>query len=214
MELALMSLNIYSDGERHLFVPNVAGTMPLPQRTLVVKVEVTGRGSQPEEARVTTEWQLPKVGGRGLIGEAELLDQIGPLESRPRAVAEILLQGATKIGAEVEFGDASAKARIYNSSTRRPATLFVVTRRGTFYVRSFSRWLEAAAVGPELSAGYLQKLTDIIGKSPLMASGDAAGKRAVKLEVLSGKESQILAVVEELIPILRDSPAPEPTEGG
>jgi hypothetical protein len=31
------------------------------------------------------------------------------------------------IGAEVEFGDASAKARIYNSSTRRPATLFVVT---------------------------------------------------------------------------------------
>ena len=43
MELALMSLNIYSDGERHLFVPNVAGTMPLPERTLVVKVEVTGR---------------------------------------------------------------------------------------------------------------------------------------------------------------------------
>ncbi len=44
MELALMSLNIYSDGERHLFVPNVAGVMTLPERTLVIKVEVTGPG--------------------------------------------------------------------------------------------------------------------------------------------------------------------------
>ena len=61
MELALMSLNIYSDGERHLFVPNVAGTMPLPERTLVVKVEVTGRSSQPEDARISAEWQTPKV---------------------------------------------------------------------------------------------------------------------------------------------------------
>ena len=142
----------------------------------------------------------------------ELLDQIGPAGSSARAVAETLLQGAAKIGAEVEFGDASAKARIYNSSTRRPATLFVVTRRGTFYVRSFSRWLEAAAVGPELSAGYLQKLTNIIGKSPQMASGDAGGRRAMKLEELEGKEARILAVVEEVIPILRDSPAPEKPE--
>jgi hypothetical protein len=91
--------------------------------------------------------------------------------------------------------------------------LFVVTRRGTFYVRSFSRWLDAAAVGPELSAGYVQKLTDIIGKSPLMASGDAAGRRALKLEVLKDKEAQILGVVEEVIPILRDSPAPDRDEG-
>ena len=41
-----------------------------------------------------------------------------------------LLQGAASLGAEVEFGDASAKARIYNSATCRPATLFVVTREG------------------------------------------------------------------------------------
>jgi len=96
MELALMSLNIYSDGERHLFVPNVAGTMPLPERTLVVKVEVTGRNSQPEEARISAEWQTPRTGGRGVIQESELLDQIGPAGSPSRAVAEALLQGASK----------------------------------------------------------------------------------------------------------------------
>lgn len=213
MELALMSLNIYSDGQRHLFVPNVTGTMPLPERTLVVKVEVTGRSSQPEEARVSAEWQMPKTGGRGIIQESELLDQIGPAGCSPRVAAETLLQGASQIGAEVEFGDASAKARIYNSSTHRPATLFVVTRRGTFYVRSFSRWLEAAAVGPELSARYLQDLTTVVGKSPLMASGDAGGRRAMKLAELVGKESRILEVVAGVLPILRDSPAPETTEG-
>ena len=114
-------------------------------------------------------------------------NQIGPTGSSARAVAETLLQGASRIGAKVEFGDASAKARIYNSSTRRPATLFVVTRRGTFYVRSFSRWLGAAAVGPELSERYLHELTNIIGKSPMMASGDAGGRRAMKLMELVAK---------------------------
>ena len=212
MELALMSLNIYSDGQRHLFVPNVVGTMPLPQRTLVVKVEVAGPNGQPADARVTTEWQQPKAGGRGLIQESELLDQIGQPGSVARSVAETLLQGARDAGADVEFGDASAKARIYNTSTRHPATLFVVTRRRTFYVRSFSRWLEAAAVGPELSAGYLQKLTEVIGKSPLMLPGDAGGRRALKLEALHGMEQQILDVVYEVVPILRDSPAPERNE--
>jgi hypothetical protein len=213
MELALVSLNIYSDGERHLFVPNVAGIMPLPKRTLVVKVEVTGQNSEPVNARISADWQMPKTdGGRRVIQESELFDQIERQGAVARAVAETLLRGAEKIGAEVEFGDASAKARIYNSSTRRPATLFVVTRRGTFYVRSFSRWLEAAAVGPELSAGYLQKLTDIVGKSPQMARGDAGGRRALKLDLLKDKESQILGVVEEVIPILRDSPAPEEPE--
>jgi hypothetical protein len=60
-----------------------------------------------------------------------------------------------------------------------------------------------------LSAGYLQKLTDIIGESPLMASGDAAGRHALKLGLLQGKEDQILSVIEEVISVLRDSPAPE-----
>lgn len=207
-----MSLNIYSDGERHLFVPNVAGVMTLPERTLVIKVEVTGRGSQPEDARITTEWQTPEPGGRSVIQESELLDQIGLQGSPERGVAETLLQGAASLGARVEFGDASARARVYNSSTRRPATLFVVTRRGTFYVRSFSRWLQAAAVGPELSAEYLRELTTIIGKSPLMESGDSAGKRAIKLADLAGKESRILAVVERLIPTLRNAPPPETVE--
>jgi len=76
-------------------------------------------------------------------------------------------------------------------------------------VRSFSRWLEAAAVGPELSARYLQDLRTIIGKSPQMASGDAAGRRAIKLAELVGKESRILEIVAGVILILRDSPAPE-----
>jgi hypothetical protein len=212
MELALMSLNIYSDGERHLFVPNVAGVMTLPERTLVIKVEVTGRGSQPEDARITTEWQTPEPGGRSVIQESELLDQIGLQGSPERAVAETLLQGAASLGARVEFGDASARARVYNSSTRKPATLFVVTRRGTFYVRSFSRWLQAAAIGPELSAEYLRELTTIIGKSPLMESGDGAGRRAIKLADVAGKEKRILAVVERLIPTLRNAPPPETVE--
>jgi hypothetical protein len=46
-----------------------------------------------------------------------------------------------------------------------------------------------------------------------MASGDAGGKRAMKLAELVGKESRILAVVEGVIPILRDAPAPEVSEG-
>ena len=52
--------------------------MPLPERTLVVKVEVTGRGSQPEDARITADWQTPRTGGRSAIQESEFLDQIGP----------------------------------------------------------------------------------------------------------------------------------------
>ena len=150
MELALMSLNIYSDGERHLFVPNVAGTMPLPERTLVVKVEVTDETRSRRRHRSRPSGRCRRRAVVRAIQEPELLDQIGPAGSPARAVAEALLQGATKVGAEINFGDASATARIYNSATGRPATLFVVTRRGTFYVRSFRRWLEAAAVGPEL----------------------------------------------------------------
>jgi hypothetical protein len=213
LELALMSLSIYSDGERHLFVPNVVGTMPLPERTLVVKVEVTGRNAEPADARISAEWQMPKTGGRGAIQMSELLDEIGLAGSAARAVAEALLQGAEKIGAEVEFGDASATVRIYNSSTRRPATLFVVTRRGTFYVRPSSRWLKAAAVEPEVSAGYVERLTNIIGKSPRMERGDWAGKRALRLEVLQGKEEQILAEAANVLSVLRDAPAPEGDEG-
>jgi hypothetical protein len=212
MELALMSLNIYSDGNSHLFVPNVAGMMALPERTLVVRVEVTGEGVLPENARISTEWRAEKIdSGRSRIEKGELLDQIGPPGSLEREVAESLVHGASSLGADIEFGDASAKARIYNSSTRRPATLFVVTRRGTFYVRSFSRWLQAADVKPELSQHYLEELTAIIGKSPLMASGDAAGKRAINLRELKGKEHRVLEVVGKLVPVLRDAPAPEET---
>jgi hypothetical protein len=178
-----------------------------------VKVEVTGQHSGPEAARISTEWQAAKSStGRSVIQKSELLEQVEQHGAVARSVAEALLEGAAKIGADVEFGDASGKARIYNSSTRRPATLFVVTRRGTFYVRSFNRWLQAAAVGPELAAGYVQKLTEIIGKNPKMAAGDAAGRRAPKLEDLQGKEEQILGAVQEVIAILRDSPAPERPE--
>ena len=45
-----------------------------------------------------------------------------------------------------------------------------------------------------------------------MESGDSAGKRAVKLTELVGKESRILALIEGLIPILRNAPAPEQAE--
>ncbi len=46
-----------------------------------------------------------------------------------------------------------------------------------------------------------------------MASGDAAGRRALKLEVLQGKEKQIPAEVEEVFPVLRDAPASKRDEG-
>ena len=76
-------------------------------------------------------------------------------------------------------------------------------------MRSFSRWLQAAAVGPELSERYLKDLTTIIGKSPKMKAGDAGGRHAMKLSELVGKETRILAAVEDVVPILRDAPAPE-----
>jgi hypothetical protein len=39
------------------------------------------------------------------------------------------------------------------------------------------------------------------------------GRRALKLEVLQGKEKQILTEVEDVFPVLRDAPASERDEG-
>ena len=211
MELALMSLNIYSDGERHLFVPNVAGTMPLPRRTLVVKVEVTGRNSQPEDARVTTEWQTPKAGGRRLIQETELLDRIGPRgiageggsRNPPAGRGEDRCRGRIRRcfgeGANLQLLDSPARHVVRGHAARHVLRALIqpMARGGRCRTRI------VGAVPSEADRHHRQEPADGIRRCRGQTCHEACGTRRYCTR------SRILAAVEDVIPVLRNAPAPE-----
>jgi hypothetical protein len=205
VELALVSLAIFSDGTDHVLVPHVVGAIVKAERPVTIRVVVTGEAGAVVPASVAVDIRPPSEPRRRIIALDELLEQISSIAPEARATAERLLEGAMQFGAEVSLRAAAASVRIKNKSTGSPCTLFVITRRGTFYTGFVRRWEKNAGVGPELARDLDETLTRILGRSPRMAKGDAAGTKAISL-VLVGKHTEaILAAMQRVAVVLRDS---------
>lgn len=206
-DLALMSIAIFSNGTDHVLVPHVVGAMVKAERVMTIRVVVTDAAGKPLVASATLEASEPRKPepGRDKIELSELLDQMGKIGDEARETAESLLNRAAKLGAETSFRAAAASVRVRNLSTGKPCTLFVVTRRATFYIGFLTRWEENAGVGPEIGRDYDGELTRILGRSPRMAKGDLAGNKAMPLVEVRRHLDEVVAVVDRTATVLRES---------
>jgi hypothetical protein len=206
-DLALMSVAIFSNGHDHVLVPHVAGAMVKAERPLTIKVVVTDTtGTQLAASAVVDATAPPKTEtGREKIEISELLDEIGKLDQQARDAAQSLLNSAAELGAEISLRVAAASVRVRNLATGRPCTLFVVTRRATFYIGFLRRWEENAGVGPEVGRGYDDALTAILGRSPRMAKGDPAGNKAMPVREVGRHLDEVITEVGKLAAVLREA---------
>jgi hypothetical protein len=94
-----------------------------------------------------------------------LLDHIERAGPGARKTAESLFGLADGY---VTLGESSASFKVKNSQTKKPCTLFVVTREATFYIGFLSKWEENAQVGADLARTYRQELTETLGKDPYL----------------------------------------------
>lgn len=213
-ELALMSVAIFSNGAEHVLVPHVVGAMVKAQRPLTIRLVVTNGVGAELPASATVETGVPPKSGvaREKIEITELLDEIGKISNEARQIAESLLNSAPELGAEISLRAAAASVRVQNLSTGRPCTLFVVTRRATFYIGFLRRWQENAGVGSEIAREYEEALTAILGRSPRMAKGDPAGTKAMSLLEIGRHFDEVIAVVRRVATVLRET-RPESANG-
>lgn len=211
-ELALVSIAIFSNGTEHLLVPHVVGAMVRAERSTAIKVIVTDAMRVPVAASVTVESGPPlePKAGRETMERDELLAEIGLAGNEAREAAEWLFEIAERDGAEVSLRAAAASVRVRNVATGKPCTLFVVTRRATFYTGFVKRWEANAGVGPEIAREYEDTLAKILGRNPHMASGDLGGVRAIPLATVGAHRDEISAAISRVIAVLRES---RPTSG-
>lgn len=210
-----MSVAIFSNGTDHVLVPHVVGAMVKAQRPLTIRLVVTNEAGAELPASATlleTDAQPKSVVAREKIEITELLDEIGKISKDARQTAESLLNSAPELGAEVSLRAAAASVRVQNLSTGRPCTLFVVTRRATFYISFLRRWQENAGVGPDVAREYEEALTTILGRSPHMVKGDTAGTKAMSLLEVGLHFDEVIPVVRRVANLLRET-RPESVSG-
>jgi hypothetical protein len=206
-DLALVSVAIFSNGTDHLLIPHVVGAMVKSERPLTIRVMVTDTTGAPVAASVSSETRhVPEPDkGREKIELTELLDDVRKAGDEAREIAESLFQFATKHGAVISLRAAAASVRVWNLTTDKPCTVFVVTRRATFYTGFVGRWEANAGVGPEVAREYEATLTNILDRSPRMAKGDHAGNKAVPLVEIGRHRDAVFAAIGGVIAELRES---------
>ena len=207
VDLALVSIAVFSNGTDHLLLPHVVGAMVKAERPITIKVMVTDTMGGPVAASVSVETvssSRPEA-GREKIEREELLAEIGKAGGDARKTAELLFECAETLGAEISLRAAAASVRVRNLTTGRPCTVCVVTRRATFYTGFVSRWEANAGVTAEVARDYDAALTKILGRSPRMARGDLAGSKAIPLAEIGQYRDEVFAAMGKVIAELRDS---------
>jgi hypothetical protein len=153
-----------------------------------------------------TPFKIKSLGGGGRkrpkITREELLAAISKAGSDVRQTAETLLAVARELDGFVSLRHASASVRVRNVVTRRPSTMFVVTREATFYIGFLRHWDENAKVGADLALTYARELTRILGRNPLDA--------AIPLADVAPHLNDVLGVVRSRATLLRGA---EPAVG-
>ena len=166
-DIALLSMAIFSDGIRHILIPHVVAIVT-SERDLTLRVVVQGPSGEHVPASVTLDEGTGPIGGRRVKIELDaLLKKIGQSGGENAVeVARALFDGAREFGADVIPCAASASVRVKDPNSGNRSTLFVVTKKATFYVNWLDRWTENANVSPEVAETYEGCLAKIIGKSP------------------------------------------------
>jgi hypothetical protein len=197
---------------RRLFLP-VAGDRPA--RTIEwtdSDLALEELRQLPAELQVRLEQAAGKKGKEKKHGSSSprvkitreaLLFEVAKAGQAAVRIAERLLSFSKKLGGYEQFGNAAVSIRVKNSATGKPCTLYVVTRKGTFYIRSLGRWQANAGVGPDFGLAYDRELTQILGRSPRQMSGDKKGARAIPLADLAPQLDAVLAVVASRAETLR-----------
>ena len=205
-DMALVSVAMFSNGTDHVLVPHVVGTMVKAERPRTIRVIVTDQNGTTLPANIAVEVEsISEEPGRRTIELDELLSEIEALEAEARPIAEFLLEGSKQLGAEITLRAAAASVRVRNRSSGKLCTVFVITRKGTFYTGFVRRWEENAGVGPELARDYDAALTHVLGRSPRMVKGDPAGNRAIPLVEVGRHKEETFAAIRNVISVLRES---------
>jgi hypothetical protein len=175
-DVALLSLAIFSDGAQHILIPYVVALITAEQG-IAIKVIVQNIEGDNLSASIALQEEHSLQKRRGEKIEIEALTEAIRKTGGTKAVevAQTLFNYAQELGAEVKPGEASASVRLKDPNSGKYSTLFVVTRNATFYIGFLKRWTLNAGVDPEIARIYERRLTDILGRSPVMiATGGAS----------------------------------------
>jgi hypothetical protein len=116
--------------------------------------------------------------------EASLLSSIEPVAGPVgTAAAASLVALAKELGSDVEPGDPSWSFGLGGNGSvpKRRITLFLISTRGTFWVRWLNRW-EEADVDADVAKEYQHQLVGLLGRSVMgrqMHTEKAVGLRTV-----------------------------------
>ena len=80
-------------------------------------------------------------------------------------VARALFEGTRELDAEVIPCGASASVRLKDPNTGNRLTLFVVTKKATFYIYWLDRWAGNANVSMDVAETYEGSLAEVLGRS-------------------------------------------------
>lgn len=207
VDIALMSLAIFSDGAQHILVPHVLALYTSEQGT-TIKVVVENADGQPigkRAPKIIEETTAKKRRGEALETEAlmeEIKKATGVDGDKAASVAKLLFDYAKEHGAEVLPTASGASVRVKDKNSNKRSTLFVVTKLGTFYVGWLDRWVTVAHVSPEIPNSYRQRLTEIFGRSP-EAWAQSGGRGVIPLLDVERKLEEFLNEVGRAIKALR-----------
>jgi len=206
-DFAALSLALFTGDNFNILVPHVE-LQTTAERSSKIRVVVEDTGGVRLTARTAKiDSQNDDAGtSRSNLQLDELRDAIREAGGDfALQVADGLFSIARRLGAEVVLAQASASVRVLNTSRGRHSTLFVVTRKATLYVGWLGRWRENAGEAEDLSTTYLEQLTSILGRSPLVIG--TGGTNAVPLSVVGQKMVEVEAVLAEIVPKLRNDVA-------
>lgn len=201
IDIALLSLAIFSNGSRHILVPYVVALVT-SERDITIKVVVQDKNGEPLSATIDIQKDETKIKRRGERIEYEELIAAIRRNGGDEAVqtAKTLFEYAENLGAEVKLRGASASVRLKDQYTGKYSTLFVVTGDAKFYIGWLERWESNAGVSHEVAANYEKKLTEILGKSPRVES--TTGKAAIPLTKVGKHLEEVLDAIRVAIQAL------------
>jgi len=204
VDVALLSLAIFSDGARHILIPYVVALVTAEQG-IAIKVVVQNNDGDRIPASVTVEDERTSGGRRREKIEVEGLLEAIRKASNGKAVnvAQTLFEYSQELGAEVTPKEASASVRVKDPNSGRSSTLFVVTKKATFYIAFLERWTLNAGIDPEVARNYERRLSDIFGKNSVLKPGDKGGARAIPLTDVGKRLEAVLKEIRSAVKALR-----------
>jgi hypothetical protein len=201
VEIALMSLAIYSNGSQHILVPHVVSALRVEERkTIRVVVEGPRGAAMAAEVKMEVESEDVKGGPRRESMELEdILQAIGTKAGDDAVgVAQKLFKQALDLGMRLEEPGASISARFRRPGTKRDCTLFAVTQVGTFYIGWLSHWAKAGAPA-SVAEEYQKTLVQLFGNKVLVENCGTGGNSAPTLVSVAKHLSQVEAAIAHAI---------------